>query len=276
MSLFIYRQLRLGLDFITAAELAPAELIAAAAANGCQCVSLLVHSHPGAALRNHDLLDNPSVRRQARAAAHSHGVQIDLIEAFVIGPDTDIESFRPAFECGAFLEATFVNALVRDPDDARRLDNLGKYSELADACGLRPMLEPVASSSLSTFPIALDTIGRVGGGRLVLEVDVLQLIRTGGTPADLLAIDPDLIGRAQICDGPLRAAFEPRYEAVEQRQIPGEGEFPLREFLQALPRKEMTLAVEVPLRNLTDAGAGGVERIRLAVEGTRKIIESLE
>jgi sugar phosphate isomerase/epimerase len=274
--MFIYRELRLGLDFITAVELAPAALIAAAAANGCQCVSLLVHSHPGAAFPNHGLLDNPSVRREARAAAQTHGVQIDTIEAFVIGPDTDIESFRPAFECGAFLGATFVNGLVRDPDDSRRLDNVGKYSELADACGLRPMLEPVASSSLSTFPIALDTIGRVGSGRLVLEVDILQLIRTGGSPADLLAIDPALIGRSQICDGPLKAAFEPRYEAVEQRQIPGAGEFPLRAFIQALPRKELTLAVEVPLRNLADAGVGGIERIRLAVEGTRRIIESLE
>jgi sugar phosphate isomerase/epimerase len=198
-----------------------------------------------------------------------------MIEAFVIGPDTDIASFRPAFECGAFLGATFVNGLVRDPDESRRLDNLGKYSELADACGLRPMLEPVAASSLSTFPIAVETIRRVGCGRLVLEVDILQLIRTGGTPADLLTIDPGLIGRAQICDGPLKAVLEPRREAIEQRQIPGAGEFPLREFVQALPRKELTLAVEVPLRNLAEAGVGGAERIRLAVEGVRQIVEQL-
>lgn len=273
--MFIFRQLRLGLDFITAAELAPAALIAAAAANGCQCVSLLVQPHPAVAFPDHGLLNEPSVRRQTREAAQSHGVEIDMIEAFVIGPGTDIESFRPAFECGAFLGATFVNALVRDPDDSRRLDNLRKYSDLADACGLRPMLEPVASSSLSTFPIALDTLRRVGCQRLVLEVDVLQLVRTGGTPADLLSIDPGLIGRSQICDGPIRAVLEPRYEAVEQRQIPGSGEFPLREFLRALPRKHLTLALEVPLRDLADAGVSGVERIRMAVEGTREIIETL-
>jgi sugar phosphate isomerase/epimerase len=137
------------------------------------------------------------------------------------------------------------------------------------------MLEPVASSSLATFDIAIDTIRRVGCGRLLLEVDILQLIRSGGTPADLLAVDPSLIGRAQICDGPLNAMLEPRYEAIEQRQIPGEGEFPLREFLQALPRKGLTLAAEVPLRNLVDAGVSGAERIRRVIQGTRKIIESL-
>lgn len=274
--MFNYRELRLGVDFITAAELAPAALIAAAADNGCQCVSLLVHPHPAAAIPDHGLLDNPAIRQEARAVAQFHGVQIDMIEAFVIGPQTDIESFRPAFECGAFLGATFVNGLVRDPDESRRLENLGKYSELAHACGLRPMLEPVASSSLSTFSIAIDTIRRVGCGRLVLEVDILQLIRTGGTPADLLGVDMNLIGRAQICDGPLNAVLEPRYEAIEQRQIPGAGEFPLREFLQALPRKELTLAAEVPLRNLAEAGVSGAERIRRVIQGTRKIMESLE
>jgi sugar phosphate isomerase/epimerase len=275
MTMAIYRELQLGLDFITAAELDPAELIAAAAENGCQCVSLLVHAHPAAKFPDHGLLNNPLVRQQARAAAQSYGVEIDTIEAFIIGPDTDVESFRPAFECGAYLGATLVNGLVRDPDESRRLDNLGKYSDLAHACGLRPMLEPVAASSLSTFAIALDTIARVGDGRLVLEVDILQLTRTGGTPADLVTIDPKLIGRAQICDGPRNAVLEPRYEAVEQRQIPGAGEFPLREFVQALPQKKMTLSVEVPLRDLTDQGVSGAERVRLAVEGTRRIVEGL-
>jgi hypothetical protein len=49
----------------------------------------------------------------------------------------------------------------------------------------------------------------------------------------------------------------------------------LREFLQALPRKGLTLAAEVPLRNLVDAGVSGAERIRRVIQGTRKIIESL-
>ena len=273
--MFIHRELRLGLDFITAADLGPAALIAAAADNGCHCVSLLVQPHPAAAFPDHGLLDKPSVRHEARAAAGSHGIQIDMIEAFVIGPDTDIASFRAAFDCGAFLGATFVNCLVRDPDDSRRLDNLAKFSDLAHACGLRPMVEPVSSSSLSTFSIAIDTIKQVAGERIVLEVDILQLIRTGGSPADLLSIDSDLIGRAQINDGPLKSMLEPRYEAIEQRQIPGTGEFPLREFINALPRKPLTLAVEVPLRDLADAGVSGAERIRRAVAGTRRVLEAL-
>jgi sugar phosphate isomerase/epimerase len=270
-----YRGLCLGLDFMTAADLGPPELIAAAAENGCQRVSLLVHPHPTAAIPDHGLLDNPSVRVQARAVAESLGVQIDMIEAFIIGPETDIESFRPAFECGAFLGATFVNGLVRDPDEERRIDNLGRYSELADACGLQPMVEPVSTSSLSTFPIAVETIQRVGCGRLVLEVDILQLVRTGGTPAELHAIDPTLIGRSQINDGPMKAVLEPRYEALEQRQIPGAGEFPLREFLDALPRRNLTVGVEVPLRNLKEAGVSGAERVRRAVEGARKVMQAL-
>jgi sugar phosphate isomerase/epimerase len=269
------RDYQLALDFMTAVDLRPVELIAAAAVNGCSRVSLLVHPHPAAALPDHGLLSDAKVRRDARAAADDAGIQIDMIEAFIIGPDTDIAEFRAAFECGVALGATFVNALVRDPEESRRIDNIRRYCELANQCGLTPMLEPVGTSSLATFPTAVETLRRVGFEGLVLEVDTLQLVRTNANLQDVAAIDPALIGRAQINDGPLKSTLEPRYEALEQRQIPGEGEFPLLELLQALPRKPLTLGVEVPNRKLREEGVSGAERVRLAVEGARNVLHEI-
>jgi sugar phosphate isomerase/epimerase len=263
-----------GLDFVTATDLDPCEFIRAAAENGCRCVSLLVHPHPGYAFPDYGLLSDIRRRRQARDAAAASGVAIEVIEAFVLGPDTDVSAFREAFEYGAYMGATFVNALVRDPRERRRLERLAQYAELAVSLGLRPMIEPVAPSSLSSFAIAIDAIRRSAPDALVLEVDALHFFRTGSAPGDLLAIDARYIGRAQICDGPRISALESRYEALQQRRIPGTGEFPLRQFLEALPAQNLTIGVEVPLRDLADAGVGAFERIRRCVTGAKLLMDA--
>jgi sugar phosphate isomerase/epimerase len=265
----------LGLDFATAPDLNPSELITAAAATGCRCVSLLVQPHPPAAFPDYGLLNEPAARRIARDVADSLGVSIEMIEAFTLGPETDVASFRAAFECGAYLGATFVSSLVRDPNEERQIEHLAQFSELAVELGLRPLVEPIAISSLSTFPMAVEAIRRSGAKALALEVDILHVIRTGGKPEDLLTIDPNLIGRAQINDGPLISTLEPRYEALQQRQIPGEGEFPLWSFLEALPQNNLTIGVEVPLRNLAEQGVGGAERVRRAVAGAKKVMAQM-
>jgi sugar phosphate isomerase/epimerase len=105
-----------------------------------------------------------------------------------------------------------------------------------------------------------------------ITVDVLHLMRTGGTPADLKAIDPKLIGYAQICDGPLVLDLAQwNFEGFEQRQIPGEGEFPLADFIAALP-SDVALGVEVPLKSQREAGITPAERARRAVDATRALL----
>lgn len=193
----------------------------------------------------------------------------------MLGPDTDLATYRAGLECAAYLGAEFTNALVRDPDESRRLDNLARWSALNAEYGLRPLIEFVATSSLSSIAAALDEIARSGAVGLTLTVDVLHVVRTGATIEELRALDPAQIGRAQINDGPLVLSLEPRTEAIYQRQIPGEGEFPLVDFVAALP-PGITLGVEVPLRDLAERGVTGEERVRRAVAGTRKVLAAAD
>ena len=53
--------------------------------------------------------------------------------------------------------------------------------------------------------------------------------------------------------------------------LPGDGEFPLREFVNALP-PGVPIGVEVPMQSLKDRGVGPMERARLAVEAARRVI----
>lgn len=67
------------------------------------------------------------------------------------------------------------------------------------------------------------------------------------------------------------AAERQLFEAVSERILPGQGELPLREFVRALPR-EVPIGVEVPMQSLKQRGIGPLERARLAVEASRRII----
>jgi hypothetical protein len=61
------------------------------------------------------------------------------------------------------------------------------------------------------------------------------------------------------------------HEALSERMLPGDGEFPLREFVRALPQG-VPIGLEVPMQSLKDKGVGPLERARLAVEASRRVI----
>ncbi len=88
------------------------------------------------------------------------------------------------------------------------------------------------------------------------------------------ALAPSLLGTVQICDGPPSMAPELQavHEGFEQRMIPGEGSFALIDFIRALP-PEKIVGVEVPLKNLAEAGIPVEERARRAIAGTRYVLE---
>ena len=56
-----------------------------------------------------------------------------------------------------------------------------------------------------------------------IVVDSLHFTRTSSPLADIVATNPQLIGNAQISDGPLTMpSNQQMFEAKDQRQIPGQ------------------------------------------------------
>src|SRR5262249_19707867 len=103
-----------------------------------------------------------------------------------------------------------------------------------------------------------------------LLIDPMHLFRTGSSAAELAALDPEMIGYAQLCDCSL-VARDHMHEAKYERMVPGEGELPLQAFVDALPR-EVPIGLEIPQLSLAEAGVGPHERLGACVAAARSLL----
>jgi sugar phosphate isomerase/epimerase len=100
---------------------------------------------------------------------------------------------------------------------------------------------------------------------------MMHVVRSGGGAADLAALDPDLIGYVQVCDT-LLAPDENYGDASANQRMPiGEGEFPILDMLNALPR-DGVFGVEAPLRDKALAGVSLYDALAPSVAATRALL----
>jgi sugar phosphate isomerase/epimerase len=261
--------MQLSLDHLSIFDASAPELITIAAELGYPFVSLWTQLPLKAEL--------PLVTQQNRAETQSRmretGVRLGNMECFNLTPEAVVADFRPAVALGAELGASSLVAInAWDPEAARALDKFGALCRMGAEYGLKVNVEFISMGQVRTLADAVAFVTGTGQSNAGITVDIMHLIRTGDTPAALKAIDPKLIGYAQICDGPMDLPQEEwTNEGFEQRQIPGEGEFPLADFVAAIPQG-VTMGVEVPLKSLRDAGVTPLERARRTLEGALRFV----
>ncbi|HKD70425.1 MAG TPA: TIM barrel protein [Candidatus Binataceae bacterium] len=261
----------ISLEQLTVDEAGPLELVTIAGALGCQHVSLFLRT-PERPPQWYPLVTDAAFRRELGRRMADCGVTPYTVEFFPLSPRAQPDTYRPAFECAAELGAKRMSVLVSDTDEERRLANFSQLCDRAQEFAMGVNVEFVAITQLPSLRDAVRLVTRSARPNAGIMVDTLHLIRSGSTVAELAAIDPRLIGGAQFSDGPLTMAPDKQlFEAISERMLPGDGEFPLREFVAAMP-PDVPIGVEVPLKSLKDKGVGPMERARLAVEASRRII----
>jgi sugar phosphate isomerase/epimerase len=259
------------LDFLTAVEASPPQLAELAAANGLGLIGIMVHPVPG--VPDFGMSSDTPMRRETRQRCRDLGVTIELIEGFLLTPETDVAGFRASFESGAWLEARSVNVLMRDPDLARLADNLAAACELAGAYGIEVGTEWSRRTPLKS-PAEAAAFLDANAPACRLQFDSLHLYRAGFSADEIAALDPRIIGRAQLSDGPAEMPAERQFEeALGERMIPGDGQLPLAAFSRVLPAGTV-IGIEVPMTALKNQGVGPGERVKRAVAGTRAVLEN--
>jgi sugar phosphate isomerase/epimerase len=213
-------------------------------------------------------------KKSVRERLDHTGVVAESIEFFALTSPPDLDRWRRAFDVGAYLGATTAVAVnVNLADEAQAAESLGQLAQVADNFGIVVALEPICMGMTRTLEEGERLVRLSGSETARLNVDIIHMVRTGSTPAAVRALDPSLIRVAQLCDGPARAPSEGlRYESAYQRMIPGEGDFPVVEFLAALP-DNVSVGMEVPLRNLREQGVSPRDRAKRIIDGTRRAQE---
>jgi sugar phosphate isomerase/epimerase len=268
---------RLSIEPLSVFGLPPVDYVGLAADLGLRYVAITLSAMPNPyGYAPFSLRDDLALRRETLAALRGRGVTVSLGDGFVLRPGMDMRDLAGDVAVMAELGAQRVNTVSFDPDLGRSVEQFGLLAEMAAESGMETTLEFSTGLTVSDLPTALDTVRAVGRPDFRLLIDTMHLVRSGSGPADLAALDPDLIGYVQLSDVPLVASI-PDYmeEACFERMVPGTGELPLLEILAALPR-HVVIGIEVPLRSQADAGVGPHERLGRCVDAARGLLGQLD
>lgn len=254
----------LRIEQMTVFDVDPAEVITIAAELDVPYVSLW--TVPGMSDARPVTTENKqAVMKQLR---HT-GVRVDTIEVFPLTPEP--QKYQAAIELSAELGARSIVTINMEPEEGRAAEQYVALCEMAGKYGVNVSLEPIWMGVTRTVAQAEKIVRQSGVTNGRITVDLLHIMRTNSELTDVSALDYGLIGSAQICDGP--AQIDPEYsieEAAHERMVPGEGVFPLVDFLLVIP-DDVVVGIEVPLRSRRESGMSALERSRLVVNATRTV-----
>lgn len=244
---------RLGIEMLTLLGMPPVEHVRLAADLGCVSISTGLTGLPasmiegGALYPEWSLEANAVLVRELKAALRDTGVHIGLGEGFRVRTDGDVRDRAAGLDLMAELGAQRINAVSTEPDLARTYDQLGFLADMVIERGMVFTIEFAPPNAIDTLAAVLVAVEQVGAERVTILFDAMHFFRSGATVAELAALDPALIGYAQLCDAPMVAPEGVTYmqEAMFGRMVPGEGEFPLAGWLAVLPA-DVPISLEVP------------------------------
>lgn len=261
----------IGLAALTCLELAPPDLVSAAAQAGYDCVGLrLIHvtdKEP-----RHDCIGNTPMVREVEKRLADSGMRVLDVEVFRLGPQARVADFEPTLATAARLRASEILVHGADAEPQRLLENICALCDLCARYGLAVNLEPMPWVDVSTVGKAMDLIERSGRKNAALLVDAIHFFRADNSLSSLGNISVERLRYVQLCDAhPGRPADmqEVMRQARGDRLFPGEGALDLRGLLGALPA-QLPLSLEIPVARKLEP----FERARLALEATKRFLQS--
>jgi sugar phosphate isomerase/epimerase len=198
--------------------------------------------------------DNRRSQRVEQALRETGLFALDL-EVVWLKPGEAFTTHDAMIEIALELGVHNLLCVSSEPDPARTRRRFEHLCKKAEAGSLRIVLEFLAITEISSLRQALDIVQDVGHPVGGILVDTLHLQRTGGSAADIGAIDPHLMPYLQLCDA--TAALHDHSpegvleDALYLRQLPGDGELPLTDILRQVD-PQLPLSLEIRSRELIE------------------------
>lgn len=191
---------------------------------------------------------------------NSYADQRDLSDALMFA---DQFGCQRLVVCGAFDRPL-------EPDLVERF---GALCDLAAPHDLSVVLEPMPCTNVVDVATGAHIVAQADRRNGGLLIDSWHLFRGAGGRAQLLQLRPEHVIAIQLSDG-TRIPVEDNYllDASRNRLPVGEGEFPLRDFLDAIPIGDGRPAVSVEVMNASLDRLPAREVALRLVEGARLLL----
>ena len=264
----------LGLHQLSAMDVGPLELIEIAAECGYGAVSLFTHA-PHVPIEGQEgkfvfPTVTPALAHEVRARLDGHGLAMVNAEFFLLKPDADFAAYRAGLALGRSLGARHAVSHVFEHDKNRAVELIGRFCEVAAAEDMTVALEFCQMTpGCKSLHEAAWFVEQVGAANLGFGICPMHLVRSGGGAADIAALDPAMLLYGQLNDGRGLHVSEAYFDEVHDRQLPGRGDFPLREIVAALPA-DAPIEVKCPSESRIKAGVSALAYAREAMSLARQ------
>ena len=218
----------------------------------------------------------PGERRLAALTGRvaASGLRVLDVEVARLGP-------RPASDFGWLVDAAgalaarFLLTISEHDDPSWTREQVTALCERAAPLGVAVAVEHMLFTAVRRLPDAHALVEGTGCPNATVLVDLLHLARAGDDVELLSGEAGRRVGYVQVCDAPAAGPASDeglQEEARHHRLMPGEGELPVRSFLDAADG--LPVSVEVQSDDLA-AGCSAAERARLAMRATRAVLDDV-
>lgn len=192
----------------------------------------------------------PALARGVATRLADSGVVALDIEPVIFGRGPD--HGEAMIDAAAAIGARHVLVASGPAERSEVVERFAALCVRASGTDITLVLEFLPIFSIDSLGAALSVVAEAGYANGAVLVDSLHLARSGGTPEDLIGLEPRLLPYLQIADA-LAEPVDPslaglREEALHGRLLPGEGDLPLAALVAAVP--DVPLSVEMRSRQL--------------------------
>ena len=214
------------------ADVALEDVLTAASLAGFRSVGLDMWSVDEHLERGHSLAGLTATLQRA-------DLQCTDVLPLVVGADTDLtvqsaaRLATMATATGATLCATAIGPEIADPRDRRAHDGLCRCAEILHGAGVRLAIEYLPYSCVASVADAVELCDAVGWDAAGLLVDSWHTLVTGQL-AGLAGLSARDIALVQYSDGVIPRSDDVRDASRNHRRLPGQGDFDLAAFVDAV------------------------------------------
>jgi sugar phosphate isomerase/epimerase len=194
------------------------------------------------------LAENVALLRQTIARIKDTGVIVFDVEGVRLDEQFRPGSFDRQLAVAGELGAKVVSVIGDDPDEQRLMDSFAALCDAAAPYHLAAALEFMPYSRVPDSNSALRLIRRTPRSNAKILFDFLHASRSNMAREDLVAIPPEWISHAQLCDAPAEIPTTREgliHTARRERLLPGDGGIDIRGMLRDLP-DGLPLSIEIP------------------------------